>query len=840
MKKNILFIATLLAAVGFTSCSSDDLSVPAGGAGNATFTVTAPGAPLTRFGEGTQATQLTYAVYYHGTKEKVTEGTETLQNKKATVNLNLVRGKSYDIAFWAQDPAATYHFDTATQEVTGIYTDLASNNEARDAFFKTVEVIDVDGAVNETVELRRPFAQINVGTSDLAAAEVADIVQTLQAGITVKDVPSVLNVVTGEATQPVDVAFTLATPPTQAFPKTGYSYLSMAYILLGADKTTKDVSLVMNNGVKTVVADGTPVQRNYRTNIYGALLTAPGQFDVEVIDGFAGDDNDVEVLAPAGKVKVGATLYDNLDAALQAVQGQDAAIALGEGTYEVSSLSLGGAHTLSITGSSYKTVLNMTDPGNTMKRVNAGSDNVTLKNLSVSVGTEGTSGKGIETTGKVTMDNCKVTGTLFGQATQALYKDCIFEVEGAGNYNVWPRHEQATFQNCTFRSQGKGILFYNGSGRVSETTFDNCTFVASQPAHDGKAAVEIDSRMAPGTYKVNLNGCKSVGYEKGTLSNNTLWNHKKGNTPVEIRVDGVLQDQGVTMNGYVGETTDDRTKVTTCTFTITSAKGLQWLAYRANNKEYYDGEATPKVKVFKDEKIVLAGDINMQGVAMEPIYCWGVGQSGEAYTKFFRGTFDGQGHTISNLKVESVGKANGFDTAGLFGAVCDGTVQDVKLKNVSIRSSHYAGGVVGYMLNGYNTTEAATVKDCEVDGGTITSAPELISGAYDNGDKVGGIAGYLQAHKQPMNITGCTVKNVTITAYRDMGGILGYGAATASPLTVKDNTVSNVTLVQDNTHAYKTEAITTVDDVYGKMAGTKAAESVTTPNTVTGVTKTTK
>jgi hypothetical protein len=53
----------------------------------------------------------------------------------------------------------------------------------------------------------------------------------------------------------------------------------MNYLLVAADKATVDIEFSYNNG-GNYVFDYTfvPVQRNYRTNIYGSILTS----DVEV------------------------------------------------------------------------------------------------------------------------------------------------------------------------------------------------------------------------------------------------------------------------------------------------------------------------------------------------------------------------------------------------------------------------------------------------------------------------------------------------------------------------------------------------------------------------------
>lgn len=222
------------------------------------------------------------------------------------------------------------------------------------------------------------------------------------------------------------------------------------------------------------------------------------------------------------------------------------------------------------------------------------------------------------------------------------------------------------------------------------------------------------------------------------------------------------------------------------TYLISTPAELAWVAQQVNgNKDD-----------FKGKTLLLTNDINLNGHYWTPI-----GIVHDYPTISFKGTFDGQNHTISNLTASD--NAKGYAAAGLFGSLT-GTVKNVTLKNVDIRSTHYAGAVVAY-----SSTNGATVENCHVDGGTITSVPEYTGSAYDNGDKAGGIIGYYVTDDK---VTSCTAKNLTITAYRDLGGIVGSGPQ--SDMT--GCSVENITLVQDNTNGYKTEAITTVGALGGR------------------------
>lgn len=219
---------------------------------------------------------------------------------------------------------------------------------------------------------------------------------------------------------------------------------------------------------------------------------------------------------------------------------------------------------------------------------------------------------------------------------------------------------------------------------------------------------------------------------------------------------------------------------------IKSAAELAWVAQQVN-----EGNDT-----FKDKTLRLMNDINLNGHEWTPI-----GNVTSYPGISFHGTFDGQGYTISNLKASD--DLPSWAAAGLFGSIC-GTVKNLTLKDVEIRSYHYAGAVAAY-----SSKNGSVIENCHVDGGTITTVPEASGDSYDNGDKAGGIIGYYVVNDKVSN---CTAKDLTITAYCDLGGITGCGPQSG----MTGCSVENITLVQDNTNGYKTEAITTVGALGGR------------------------
>ena len=97
-----------------------------------------------------------------------------------------------------------------------------------------------------------------------------------------------------------------------------------------------------------------------------------------------------------------------------------------------------------------------------------------------------------------------------------------------------------TFNSCKFESAGRCVLIYNEGAVIGQNaTFNNCEFIASAPV-DGKAAIEVDSSLIPGTYVININNCTATGFGTGSKSGNSLWNVKKDKTEKhsQVFVDG--------------------------------------------------------------------------------------------------------------------------------------------------------------------------------------------------------------------------------------------------------------------------------------------------------------
>lgn len=337
MKKN--FYLSMFAAVGMllaTSCSSDDSEpISSGNEAQVTFSVGLESSIGTRaISDGKSADKLVYAIYDENnqlitTIAGSTNGQFTKTGAfpggglKDNVTVSLAKGQTYTAVFWAQNSSCTAYNTSDLTNVTVDYSGV-NNDETRDAFYAHTEQFTVEGDAQIDVTLKRPFAQINVGvTADDWAAAIASGITVETSTVEIKQAATTINLLTGKTGTPQDVTYSLSAIPTEILSadvdnddvKESYHWLSMSYILVddgsenGASKATLDglkFTFHPNSGKDIVLADGlnnVPVQRNWRTNILGRILSGDVTFNITIDPNFDGEHNQTVSVSNAEELK---------------------------------------------------------------------------------------------------------------------------------------------------------------------------------------------------------------------------------------------------------------------------------------------------------------------------------------------------------------------------------------------------------------------------------------------------------------------------------------------------------------------------------------------------------
>jgi hypothetical protein len=257
-----------------------------------------------------------------------------------------------------------------------------------------------------------------------------------------------------------------------------------------------------------------------------------------------------------------------------------------------------------------------------------------------------------------------------------------------------------------------------------------------------------------------------------------------------------------------------------------------------------------------DGHYILEADIDLSGYAnWEPIGLFEALSEAEPESpnpaKVFSGTFDGNGHTISNITINQPNLYVGVGLFGVnFGFICDLTIENVdvtgyyliggvvgmqggSLENITlkgtntIKGSQGVGGIVGVNFgsisncaatadiviladpaypsqSSYNGNsggillggmEGGSIENCIAKGGSVTAT------AVDDCWGLGGLAGNIYNGPSVIN---CRAESITITTSGNnisrVGGLVGFtGTYEGDPTSVSGCSVTNVTINVPNT-----------------------------------------
>ena len=466
--KKIFYCLCAASAMLFTACSDEAVNAPVEGESLVTITTQLPADLGTRaFGDGTTATNLTYAVYEAGqtTPLIVKEDKVAFSGLTATVNLRLANGKKYDLVFWADNEDAPYTFDADHQTVNINYTGVTSNRENLDAFFAHEDDLLVNGTINKTIKLKRPFAQLNIGATDYVAAETAAF-KTASSAVKVNHVANAINIRTGEATGNATITFADAPVPadTETFHVTGVDadYLAMNYLLVNDDKQLVDVEFTAKSTKGETITRSyanVPVQRNYRTNIYGNILTEEANFNIVIVPGFETPDYDIVISSES-------------DLRNAAAQGGNAVLA--NDVTMTNFLIVTAAEPLNLNLNGHKL---STTPENAVYVRTGGKLNLSNGKFSSATQGEAYSSIVVEGNGEMDVDNVelKSDGSLFlmGDYGKLTIKNSSLKAQAwcvATNASTPTQNPTILLENCTFESETPVMV-----NVPSSLTLDGCT-----------------------------------------------------------------------------------------------------------------------------------------------------------------------------------------------------------------------------------------------------------------------------------------------------------------------------------------------------------------------------
>ena len=971
MKRALLLLAS--AALLFVGCAKEQVVTTAGDGEQVTVTfdanLSADGTKAADDGDGAAASvnRCIMEIYYGDAL--YARQIAKVENKVATFTAQVVSNRTYTVAFWADcvddtttdtGLAADKYYTTSSLKAIALKGDYVGNNDARDAFYASKSCKVEQAGTAFEAELKRPFAQMNVITTDWDKVASIDALKPEKVNVTVKNALVAFNAVTGVASGSQNLTYTadVYTPAAQVAVKT----LSMDYLFASDTKALIDINWQALHGTDANVEHlfaSVPYQRNYRTNIKGALLTTTGEWDVTVVSEWDGvkdinldevdniealnqalltGSNDIQVNLPSDSdaTKVTFTTVNDPQDVILAFNGS---LGSQKTITFVNASGAAGPKSLTITapagtslvfetlqnhvvinGASYELVQGAFS-ANTLvisKDVNVNTLKITAGGLEIH-GTVDAIGEGL--TDNVKVRECEGISNdvynklknyidapyykavqngdkwdivaadktaMIGETVYYNLKDALKAAQSGDEIKLLIDLENidrtsipagVTFNGCGHKITGNSSLYINKDGdaiknvvfkdihnanndmsaiyaeslaaraEISGCTFENIDWDAIQiPTESASADIVIKDNVFKAVEKatkqqrfvhIQTDGYLNVDLKAEITGNKFSGIYNLKNTAIELYCPTDFNKVNISGN-YL-----DGNKISVC---IANRDGSAWVNHIDSAKNWLDANGQPVAinaairadedaenillcttlavalqesaswegslcilteaglrelstlvnggTSFAGKKVSLVNDIDLKNVPFTPI--------GRMTDCSFQGTFDGCCHTISNLKIEATDKG-----AALFGYIQGNSnspamLSNLKLKDINIASVKNAAAFVAYDGN-----NVGTINNCHVDGGIIVSVPHTVAGGFDDGDKVGGIAGQLFGGH---TISNCSVKNLTITAFRDLGGIIGHPNGKCY---ITNNTVENVTIYQSRKNAYGT--YDTVDEIAGRQ-----------------------
>ena len=749
MKSTKYIFATALAVLAL-GCNKEQVAVdgtPDGEEVAVTFAAELPGTITKAIGDGLTAKNLSVAVYDDasnaaGTHIVALDKTAVFDALHTTVEYSLVKGKTYHFIFWAQAEGAPYTFNPETKKVAINYTG-AANDEKRDAFY-AVKTLKVTGPATEPVQLHRPFAQVNFGTSDSAAATDAGVTPTASL-FTATDAASSFDVFAGEGTDPVDVSFTEATLPAEQLTlKDGksYTYLAMNYFIPAGKLSETHVSNLSATfkGASDDVVISVPsakVQANYRTNIVGNLLTDQVVFNVEIVPAFEDDENiNLTNISTLNELK---TLFAvGGSATLMADITVPESIILKEN--KIVNLNLGGK-TLTYAGTQ-----------NALFRVEKGTLVIDGDGSIIGGGDEA---------------NERVMFLAKGAESHLIIRNGSFKMgKCTASEHDW--------YDCVYALNDGKIDIYGG------------TFETEATRPNGKHYIINVNNQTPGV--VNVYGGKFIGYDPKTGDDDKLGTFvAAGYTSKKVGTSPDVYEVVPAPKAVVKTAAELKTLLTT----LTSSGAGDNVVEITEDIIFAAGETWTPVTV---EGYTGAGVITVKGN--------GHTIKGLNATLFAGGFAGNSGIVVHDLTLDSSkinDSTNNLGLGAFIGSI--DSMEKIELVNCHLVNSEITstggarvGGLIGW-TSGYNdpnngpVSTYVTVKDCSVEKCNITA----------NGS-VGAIIGHAGNNPATYHtIEGNTIKDCTLHSTDNGGWRVGVvvGTANVGKVTIKGTIESGNTLIQD-------------------------------------------
>ena len=339
--------------------------------------------------------------------------------------------------------------------------------------------------------------------------------------------------------------------------------------------------------------------------------------------------------------------------------------------------------------------------------------------------------------------NVLFEGTLSGTLENLTMKN--IHIKG-GNAQRWAYAKgNLVFENVKFEATSVYALHFDGITAGTNLTYKNCTIIGwaalgGTPASCTFEGCTIEGNGTYGLIRTYFDTTiKDCTFDVANVNTNDVYQ------------DGIHAVEGayVTVNGCTNENGDMIDLVNIHALSIVKLGEVEIKNVVKANDNYYRtlAEAFEAVGVGNGKTVELIRDVDLASAEWTPVD--------------FNGTFDGKGHTISNLVINGGSKSN----QGFFGTTQNGEIKNVTFNNAKVSGRLNVGVVAGQPY----TSKYTNVK--------VTGHVEVNGMAYVGG--VGGKNAYANWTDITVDVDATSyVKANSVengTAYRTyVGGVVGF------------------------------------------------------------------
>ncbi len=356
---------------------------------------------------------------------------------------------------------------------------------------------------------------------------------------------------------------------------------------------------------------------------------------------------------------------------------------------------------------------------------------------------------------KATFTNCSFVGHYDKNSTTTT------------QYGAWLYNGDSTFTNCSFTGTRAMKICDQYAGEVGTVVIDGCTFDSISE----KPGIAIDDHD---TLDMNIT-IKNSTFIDCQAGDQGLYVYETDNTVPTVENNSVLfsLDEGLSEdeNGNLF---------------ISSAEGLQAA------KDFMDNNSSKK---FWGKTYTLTADIDATSVT------WNTKHLSPDSSTANGITFDGKGHTISNLIINGQGLFTGATKGGNSTVVS--TFKNITFDNVTVTGGSHHNGVVWGEAYGSLTLENVNVINSKVSGGC----------------NVGGLIGRNSESHATFTFKDCSVKNTIVEATT----VADYSGASAFlGMALRIGTSCSANVVFEGTNVSEGNTLTTAKGMQGGGIYTKA------------------